>query len=73
MWTEVGDVDCGSYVAQVQDAVDVALVFFHLLSEADGLFHLLRVDVFRPPPLHVVYPTALRLEVCRVHLQKHRK
>lgn len=62
-------VDCGSYAAQLQDAVDVALVFLHLLPEADGLFHLLGVHVFGPPPLHVVYATALRLKALRVHLQ----
>ncbi len=62
-------VDCGSYAAQLQDAVEVALVFLHLLPEADGLFHLLRVHVFGPPPLDVVYPTALRLKALRVHLQ----
>lgn len=62
MWT-------GSYAAQLQDAVDVALVLLHLLPEADGLFHLLGVHVFGPPPLHVVDPTALRLKALRVHLQ----
>lgn len=74
-WNEGVEMDNGdgSYVAQVQDAVYVALVFLHLLPEADGLFHLLRVDIFGPTPLNMVYPTAFRLEAHGVHLHKHRK
>lgn len=62
------EVDCGSYAAQLQDAVRVALVLLHLLPEADGLFHLVGVHIFGPPPLHVVDPTAFGLEALRVHL-----
>lgn len=59
----------GSYAAKLQDAVDVALVFFHLLPKADGLLQLVGVDVFGPSALHVVCPTAVGLKVLHVYLE----
>lgn len=59
----------GSYAAQLKDAVDVALVFFYLLPKADGLLHLVGVDVFGPPALHMVCPTADGLKVLHVYLE----
>lgn len=40
----------GSYSAQLQNTVDVALVLFHLIPEKACLFLLSRVDVLGPPP-----------------------
>lgn len=59
---------CDSYAAQLQDAVHIALILLHLLPKANGLLHFTRVHVFGPSPLHVIDPTADRLESLCVHL-----
>lgn len=52
----------------MHDGVDVVFVFLHFLPEADGLFHLLRVDVFRPAALYVVDAAGFHLHPLGVDL-----
>lgn len=66
-WTAVDSF--GSYSAQLQNTVDVALVLFHLIPEKACLFLVSRVDVLGPPPLHLVYSTASCLVKFCVHLK----
>ena len=59
-----------TYTAQLENGVAVVLIFLHFLPEANGLLHLVGVDVFGPPPLHMVHPTGHRLIAVRVHLER---
>lgn len=55
---------------KMQDGVVVVLVLLHILPVANGLLHLLGVDVFGPPAFQVVHPTGHRLVAPGVHLGK---
>ena len=59
-----------TYTAQLENGVAVVFIFLHFLPEANGLLHLVRIDVFGPAPLNMVYPAGHRLIAVRVHLER---